>query len=260
MSLLYDLPNWLFGLFIVLAANLIGITGLYATRGFVRRQHGLHHSHNDIVSYFCAAVTVFYGITLGLLAVSAWTNYTQVQARVDTEAEVISSLYRDTGGYPEPTRTDLRGDLREYTKRVIDVTWPAQRKGTVPGHATEGLDKFQDTLTQFQPTTPAQQIIQAEVFHKFDDLVEARRARISSVHSKMPQSLWTLVFLGALLTIGVTLFFDTASFRMHLWMTLCLATLLGLMIFLIGTLDNPFRGSGGVSSAPLDLVYREITR
>ena len=259
MQWIYDLPNWLIGLGSIVFFNVLGVAGLYITRGWVRRRHGVSHSHNDLDSYFLPSVIVVYCITLGLLAVSAWTNYSQVEDRVDHEAENVSSRYRDLGPYPEPVRSALREDLRQYVREAIDVAWPLQSHGTVPTKTAHSLNNFQDEISAFQPATPAQQIIQAEVFRQFNSLVEARRARLNSVHSHMPHALWILVISGTLITLAVTFFFDTPSFSMHLSLTFLLATLLSLMIFLIGVLDTPFRGRSGVSPAPLEMVYKEMS-
>jgi len=53
----------------------IGLSGFYATRKWVQRVHGDEHSHNDIVGFFLGAVGLFYGITLGLVAVGTWQTY-----------------------------------------------------------------------------------------------------------------------------------------------------------------------------------------
>jgi hypothetical protein len=66
---LYDLPSWLFATLIIAAAVAIGLAGFYATRKWVRRVHGAEHSHNDIVGFFLGTVGLFYGSTLGLVAV-----------------------------------------------------------------------------------------------------------------------------------------------------------------------------------------------
>jgi hypothetical protein len=42
---------------------------------------------------------------------------------------------------------------------------------------------------------------------------------------------------------------------MHLWMTVMLASLLGLLIYLLGALDNPFRGEISVGSQPFEIMY-----
>ena len=255
---LYDLPNWLFGVIVICFFTAYALVGLFTTRNFVRRQHKEDHSHNDIVSYFLAAVTVFYGITLGLLAIATWSNFAATQDKVDHEAQVVASLYRDVNSFPEPLRSTLDTDLRVYVRQVIDVSWPQQRKGMIPTATSGTLDQFQADLLQFEPKTEREKIVTDEAYRQFNILVECRRARLETVTSGMPSSLWSLVILGGLITLTVTLFFDTPSLRMHFWMTCLLSVLLGLMIFLIGTLDNPFRGKVSIGPGSLERVYKQV--
>jgi len=109
MYWVYDLPNWLFGTLTVAVFVMIGLGGLYLTRDWARRLHIVDHSHNDIVGFYLAAVTVFYGITLALLAVGTWTTYSEVQSKIDREATALGSLYRDISAYPEPPAQRLAG-------------------------------------------------------------------------------------------------------------------------------------------------------
>ena len=254
----YDLPNWLFCLLTILVFIAFGVVGLLPTRTWVRHQHRVNHSHNDIVGYYLAAVTVFYGITLGLVAVGTWTTYSDVGTKVDREAEVVSSLYRDAGGYPEPIRDALQGDLKDYTRYVVNIGWQQQRQGIVPIGSAVFIERFQTRLLAFEPTTPGQQILHAEAYRQFNNLVTARRARLDAVTTGLPGSLWALVIMGALISIAVTLFFDTPSLSMHLWMTILMSGLLGLMIFLVGALDNPFRGQVSVGPDSLQMVYDQL--
>ena len=260
MYWVYDLPSWLFGLLTVAAIMAFGSAGLFATRKLVRRLHGVDHSHNDIVGFYLAAIAVFYGVTLGLVAVGTWTTYSDVEAKVDREATAIGALYRDVGSYPEPTRTELRDTLREYIRQVIDVGWPQQRKGIVPTGASAILDKFQKQFFEFEPTTEAQRIADAEAYGQFNVLVASRRARLDSVTSGLATPLWMMILLGAFISIAVTWFFDTASFGMHFWMTGLLSALLGLMIFLVAALDNPYRGGVSVGPEPLERVYDQLMK
>jgi hypothetical protein len=42
---------------------------------------------------------------------------------------------------------------------------------------------------------------------------------------------------------------------MHFWMTVLLSALLGLLIYMLGALDNPFRGEISVSPEPFEIMY-----
>jgi Protein of unknown function (DUF4239) len=254
----YDLPNWIFGTLTVLVFAFIGLVGLYLTRGWVRRLHHADHSYNDIVGFYLAAVTVLYGISLGLLAIATWTTYADAQDKVGREAIALGGLYRDISAYPEPARAIMQEDLRKYTRQVIDVGWPMQQHGIVPGNDSGILNGFQEHLMSFEPITERQKILAAEAYKAFNDMVESRRARLNSVTTEMPGPLWTLVILGAVICVAVTWFFHTESFSIHVWMTLLFSVLLGLMIFLIAVLDNPYRGKVSVTPAPLEQVYAQI--
>jgi hypothetical protein len=255
---LYDLPNLLFGTLIVAVFTAIGLVGLFLTRSLVRRLHRTDHSHNDIVGFYLAAITVFYGITLGLVAVGTWETYSDVQNKVDHEAVALGALYRDVGAYPDPIRAALQNDLRIYTRQVIDVGWPMQQKGIVPNNASGALGDFQRDFMSFEPTTERQKILSAEAYRAFNDLTESRRARLNSVTAEMPGPLWTVVIAGAVLSIATTWFFHTASFSMHFWMTILFSALIGLLIYLVASLDNPYRGHVSVSPEPLQRVYDQI--
>jgi hypothetical protein len=258
MYWVYDLPNAMFAVLMVAVFVGFGLAGLYLTRGWVQRLHRVDHSHNDIVGFYLAAVTVFYGITLGLLAIATWTTYSEVQGKIDHEATALGGLYRDISAYPEPARSIMQEDLRRYTRGVIDVGWPMQQHGIVPNNASAILSDFQQHFMAYEPVTERQKILAAEAYHAFNELTESRRARLNSVTAEMPGPLWTLVILGAMVCIALTWFFHLASHEMHVWMTVMFSALLGLMVYLIAVLDNPYRGRVSVSPEPLELVYRNV--
>ena len=66
---MYSLPLWLSGAITILVFCAFGITGLALTRRWVPSLHHATVSYNEIVGYYFGAITVLYGITLGLLTV-----------------------------------------------------------------------------------------------------------------------------------------------------------------------------------------------
>ena len=120
MLWVYDLPNWLFALLTIGVFVAFGLLGLTATRAFVPALHHESHSHNDIVGAYFGAITVFYGITLGLLMVGVWATYADAETKVDTEAATMAALYRDVSFYPDPLRSKLQEEMRTKTRQVID--------------------------------------------------------------------------------------------------------------------------------------------
>jgi hypothetical protein len=54
---------------------------------------------------------LFYGITLGLLAVGTWQAYSELEAKVGEEASALAALYRNVSSFPDPKRAELQADL-----------------------------------------------------------------------------------------------------------------------------------------------------
>ncbi|HEY4010763.1 MAG TPA: hypothetical protein VGM11_11480 [Acidobacteriaceae bacterium] len=258
-------PYWLYDLsspvlcFLVLGVFVaICLAGLFLTRGRVRRLHGRDHSHNDIVGFYLAAIAVIDAITLGLVAVGTWETYTEVQLRVDHEAAALASIYRDASGYPEPLRERLQGDLQVYYHQVVYVAWPMQRRGIIADVSGVALQQFQKDFMTFEPTTEQQKILSAETYRAFNELTECRRNRIDSVTTELPGPLWLMVLAGALVGIASTWLFHTASFGIHVWLSVVFSILIALPIYIIVALDNPYRGQISVGPEPLERVHDQL--
>jgi hypothetical protein len=259
MYWLYDLPTWLFGTLTLVVFVAFGLAGLYATRAWVvRLDDGDDHMYNHIVGFYLAGVTVLYGVCVGLLAIGAWATYSEVQGKLDHEAAALGALYRDVGAYPEPARSLMQQDLRNYARQVIDVGWPMQQHGIVPNNASAVLNDFQEHFMSFEPQNERQEILAAEAYRAFNDLTESRRSRLNSIQDEMPAPLWALVLAGAVICIAISWFFHTGSFTVHFWMTVLFSCLLGLLIFLIAVLDNPYRGRLSVTPEALERVYQQV--
>jgi predicted permease len=226
----------------------VGLVGFYATRKWVRKVHGTEHSHNEIVGFYLGAVCLFYGITLGLIAVGTWEVYSDVENKVGEEASALAALYRDVSSFPE------------YTHQVIDVAWPQQRRGIIPQNSAAALMAIQTHLASFEPATNGQKTLHAEAYREFDRIVELRRNRLRSAVSGLPAPLWVVVLVGAFISIALTWFFDKRSRSMHFWMTVMFSGFLGLQIFLLAIMDNPFRGEISVGPEAFELVYEQLMK
>jgi hypothetical protein len=257
---IYAVPIWLFGLISILVFCAFGIAGLAATRRWAPSLHHVTVSYNDIVGYYFGAITVLYGITLGLLMVGVWSTFTGTQEKVDREASTLAAFYLDVSHYPEPNRGRLQGDLRRYTREVIDVAWPQQQKGVIPKGNIAIVANLANELAAFEPASEEQKILHLETYDKFNQLVERRRSRLLGVTAGLSGPLWLLVLIGAAINIAVTWCFHLHNQRMHFWMTALTSALLGLMIFLLAEMDHPYLGEISVSSEPFELVYDNLMK
>lgn len=260
MYWIYNLPTWILAILVIGAIVGLSLLGLVATRRAARRffcdKDGA--ARNELVGDVMQSASALYGITLGLIAVGAWSASGDAEAKVGHEAAELASLYRDVSCLPEPTSEDLHTILRRYTRYVIDEAWPLQRDGKIPDGNSAVIDQFIDRLKQFKPANAAEQVFMAEVFTQFNKFYDARRQRIQAVNSGMPAVLWCVVFAGAAVTIGLMYGFVIEKLRVHALFVGLLSGLIGLLVFITAAMDNPFRGKFGLSPEPYELTYRQV--
>jgi hypothetical protein len=254
---IYDYPSATIG--VLFAAVFVGVTwfGIIVFRPSVRSWIHGKRSANDMVGFAFSGFSVLYGLLLGLLAVAAYQNFSSVSDLVDKEASDVASLYRDTEGFPEPIKSVLQGALREYTRFVIEEAWPEQQKGIVPTGGAEAA--LANDLMTFKPQGRSEEIIFAEALHEFNAFLEIRRERLANVRTGIPAVLWWVVGLGAALNIILIWMFDM-EIHVHLILGGVLALFLGIVIFLIAALDNPFRGEVSVGPDAFQLVYDNLMK
>jgi Kef-type K+ transport system membrane component KefB len=257
---LYDIPNWLFGTIVIFTFVSFAIGGLYVTHKRLGVYNKDQLEANGIISAYFGAVVAFYGITLGLISVGAWQNFSDVENKAAREASAIGALYRDVSNYPEPAREALRTKLKDYTKYVIDVAWPQQRKGIVPTGGTERIQAFEADLYPFEPKTMSQLALHQETLRQFNSLIELRNMRLQSVAGGLPATIWWVVCIGAMVSIALTWLFLVDSFRLHELLTGVYAGLIGLLVFLMASMDNPYRGKFSVGPDAFELVLNQLMK
>src|SRR6266699_3232073 len=172
MYWIYDLSNLHLGLLIVSAFVALSIVLLLATRPFVVQWHAGNEKHNDVVNYYIAAVGVFYGLLIGLIAVGTWDTLSDIDKSTDLEAASISALYRDMDSYPGPLASQIKTQLRAYVRSIINEAWPAQRKGKAFLADDRQWRRLVDTIYKFEPATEGQKIVHAEVLHQLNRIIE----------------------------------------------------------------------------------------
>jgi hypothetical protein len=242
---------------VFVAASLAGVA---VTRPWVRRWLGPPPASNEVVSYYLSAIGVFYGLTIGLVAVATWENFTTVDDQVSHEVASLAALYRDVSGFPEPASGRLRAMLRGYVDHLINVTWPAQRKGQKPELAFRLVEAFERELIQYQAATEGHKLLHQQSLQQYNTLVELVRLRLNSLDSGLPAALWGVLYAGAVLTVIPTFFFSMRSMTLHLILTAILAGLIGMLVFLIISMDEPFRGESGIDSTGFEQLRDGIMR
>jgi len=236
----------------------ISLGALFLSRRYLLPRLRFHDGVNDAISGTVQAIGVFYGITVGLIAVGVWNTNSNAGDLVSKEAASIGGLYRDFGGYPSPMREELRGKLREYTVFVIDRTWPAQKEGRILDGSTHILDDLQSRLFKFEPSTPGQAALHGETLRAYNTLIEYRRLRVDAVGSGLSAVMWAVIWVGAAISIGVAYLYRIEDPKIHFMLVSLMAGFLAMVLFMIVINDKPLVGYMSIPPDPYKLILEKL--
>jgi hypothetical protein len=261
------MPIWLYeirpiytALALAVFIEAVAIVGLVLTRRFVWSRLQYDDGTHDAVSGTVQAIGVFYGVTVGLIAIGVWTTHSNASELVSREAMAVGALYRDVGGYPEPLRSELQTRIRDYTVYVINKAWPAQKIGQSP-RLTEGtqiMDDLQAKLYRFEPATAGQTALHSETIKAFNNLIESRNLRVDAVNAGLSTEMWAVIWIGAIISISVAYFFKIPDLKLHTILIALIAGFLSMLLFLIVINDKPFYGYVSVSPEPYQLILNRV--
>jgi hypothetical protein len=255
---LYEISPLYSAIVMVVLIEIVSLIGLYVTRRWLIRR--LHYSDgiNDAISGTVQAIGVFYGITVGLIAIGVWNTNSNASDLVSREAASIGALFRDTTGYPSPIREELQMRLHEYTVFTIEKAWPAQQKGQILDGGTKILNAFQTTLFAFNPATPSQTTLHQETLHRYNQLVEYRRLRVDAVNSGLSSVMWAVIWVGAFISISVAYLFRIEDPKFHAILVALMSGFLAMVLFMIVINDRPFYGSVTIKPDAYKLILEKV--
>lgn len=255
---LHDLPTVVGAGFVIatfLVPTLIGSIFLQPVVGrMVRREK----DRNVSIGLLLNAFTLYYGVLLALLSIAVFENYNKAQDAIGGEATSIVALYRNLVGYPEPARTTLIGLLRQYIEEETGPGWRQQRSGRPSEAGRRQVEELNNLLVTIRPEDRGgDDALHRETLRSFDEFVERRRARVQAGTTSIPAIIWYVVLIGAAMNVFILWLFDL-SLTTHLILGGVLISFIGLVIYMVAALDQPFRGAKGLSPDYLAAVGRQL--
>jgi hypothetical protein len=220
--------------------------------------HGKEPS-NEVIIYSAGNFGLFYAVLLGLLTIATFQSTKDLVDNIGRETSSLSTLYRTADGYPDPLRSELKTELRDYTRYVVDKDWPAHRRGLVLMGGEHRLQVVRQTVLSFEPATKTQELLHNEMLRYLNAMAVAREQRLSTVTAAIPGVLWYIVVIGAFITIAFVWMLHM-ELKSQIVLGGVTAFFLGIMIFLIYAMDRPLQGAVSVSPALFSSVYDQVMK
>jgi hypothetical protein len=245
----------------IVAFSAISVGGALVFRRWFERWLGLTEAHNAVIESFLSVSGLFYGITLGLIAVGTYDTFKAANETLTEEASTINALYRDIGMLAErEPRAAMQDTVRAYTEYLVGEGWKLQQQGIVPKKTSAIVSKLEEQLSDYKLQDDKDGVVFAQVLAQDNQLSELRRKRVAYVTAGLPGSVWDVLIIGAAIVTILTWMLVIDNKKLDIMINLLCGALLGTLIFIIAAMDYPFRGEFSVKPTPYQLLLDGVMK
>jgi hypothetical protein len=254
--LLNTAPLWLSAIVVVVIPTLVAMAGPTIVRRWVRLD--TLSINNDVAGFKFAVVGVLYAVLLAFAVILVWQHFSEAETNVVREAGAAASIYRLSDGLQGEAPAGVRKNLTTYLQTAIAEEWPAMEKGGESATVTRVLDSVYAAALRYEPPDQRGTAIMSALLNQLDAVTEARRARLLKATGVVPNIVWVVLCMGAVIAVGFTFFFGTRNLRAQSLMTGALTLLVSAALLVVVAIDHPFSGSVKVGPEPLIEVLQDF--
>ncbi len=252
MSFLLDLPTWLSFLMLSIITVTVSLSGLH----FIRKKYpaeALKENH-EVAAIIFNAFGLLYAVVVAFVVFVTWNGYDDATKNLQMEANETIDIFYSAAAYPDSVSKLIQTGLIDYASTVYNSEIKEMSSGDVSLYSGGALRKLLTTFNTLGQKSAPNRELYSESLKKINSLAEYRRLRIFAGDDTIPDVIWFVLMIGAVITVSYTYFFGSKNLRAQYMMTSALTVTITLILFLIYTLDHPFSGSSKVSARPMKQV------
>jgi hypothetical protein len=244
MAFLYSVPPAV--LLLAALAVAIGLAGLgqsYVHATF-RKQDFI--AHNEVGGIIIAVSGTLYAVVLGFLTVVVWQHVLDARQIVVQESDADIDVWHSAAGLPDAARARVRSDMIEYANLMIEVEWPAMRRGTYDEKAAIiGMDAI-NVVATYKPLGAGDSNAQSQLLQMLTTMHDARQQRIAINREGVSWFEWVILIIGGSCIVMFCWLFGLSNARIQVLMTATVVTIIVSTLVLLFELQFPFRSSVGI--------------
>ena len=178
-----------------------------------------------------------------------------IRNAVEREAVAISDTFTNLKLFDIERTKETRSLLVKYTQAVIDDDWPALANDKLGQRAGALKRQLTEALMNLETATPNQEKLWSLIVADIDALSDHRFIRLAAALAKPPVYVYVIIF-GFLVTMAC---FGAYRPQGPLVVLVSLYTVfVGLVLFLIVKLSDPFQGDIGVTPAAFEYLVETL--
>ncbi|WP_116951029.1 bestrophin-like domain [Jiangella endophytica] len=249
---------------VVAAAVVVAVTAVaVGAMLLVRRRapDGSYFHDGDRAAGVFGVLATGFAVLLGFVVFLSFTSYDAARSGAEDEALVVAQQVETAQLLPEPSATELTGELVCYARSVAGVQWERMYAGTLGEELNPwGAEMFR-TLRTIEPQTPVQESAFDTWLSQTSAREAARNDRIHGAIGVIPTPMWiVLVFTSVLIFVYMLFFADSGeAIQVQVLLMGTVVSVMTALLLLVQALDNPFhRGVGGLRPVAMERALQVI--
>ncbi|GAA0593143.1 DUF4239 domain-containing protein [Kribbella sandramycini] len=211
------------------------------------RQNSGREANNEVAGQVFTVVGGVNVVIAAFVLISLFDGMDSADKTTYDEANALVAVRWAGNVLPEPSRTEVETLTRDYATEVAEREWPAMREGRAVGNTGWTLlSELQRTVEQSKTTTQRQADSRAEAATQVWNVYQARQVRLNSSGSGVSGVVWFAILIGSVMSVALMFMFGGPGLYSYAFIVSMLAGAIGLLLFAIYQLQNPFSGGADV--------------
>ncbi len=235
------------GLFWVV--GVMAVTAVLAVVLRRARQREGREANNEVAGQVFTVVGGVNVVIAAFVLISLFDAMDKAQDTTYEEANALVAVQWASESLAEPAKSKVQKLTTEYATVVAEQEWPDMQAGRPVG--AEGwtlLSSLQDTVEGAKTATERQENSRVTAASQIWNVYEARQVRLNSSGSGVSTVVWFAILVGSVMSVALMFMFGGPGLYSYAIIVSMLAGAIGLLMFAIYQLQNPF--SGGASVGP----------
>ncbi|TCO62962.1 DUF4239 domain-containing protein [Actinocrispum wychmicini] len=188
-----------------------------------------------------ALFNVLFLASLVFSVILAWQSYNNAKIHAQDERAALVKLHMTVGALPHGD--ELRAEVREHTRLLIDNEWPRLETGGTDHDADVRSDHLSQKLLTIQPTDATVQVARTQALKYLDNVLDTRLARLRDAAMGLPWGLVVAVIVAALALISHALLVGLPHAVAPLIPLTAEAALIAMAVFALLLIRQPYHGA-----------------
>lgn len=203
------------------------------------------------------AVLGLLGLLLAFSFAAAGTRFLEKQDLIVAEANAIGTAYLRADLLDDTHAPDLRAALRAYTEHRVDAS--GRLRGGFRSEDAAEVQRFHDSIWSAAVAgVTARPAAMLAVIPAVNDVIDLHSTRLAAGKKHLPTPVLVLLIACSLLALGVIGYGSGIGKHRRAPLTVSLALLIAMSLWITIDLDHPRAGLLKLSDAPLqDLKFQE---